>query len=104
MHKQLLHEINESYMKWNPSGIEFWVSLAMNHLKLDPKYNAYIKIQSKEEHQTLVEFNNAKNSGLTIDNYDFKELIRLVKPSRIIALFQALLLEKKVIMISKHHG
>jgi len=51
--------MNDSYMKRNDQNVEFWVSLAMNHLKIDTKFNAYIKIQSKSDHHTLIEYNNA---------------------------------------------
>lgn len=61
-----------------------------------------ISLERKTEKLSLINYYNCRQYGLNVDNYEFSMLLKKVNTSNILSLFQALLLEKKVIIISKN--
>lgn len=52
----------------------------------------------------LFKFRNTSQSGFYLENYKFELLLQTMKPDKIVQLFTALLLEKKIVLIKKEIG
>lgn len=52
----------------------------------------------------MVSYFNSKMSALTLDNYDYSVMFKCIKPSRLMTLFEALLLNLKIILVHNNHG
>ena len=56
------------------------------------------------KHELLFKYRNTKPYGFSLENYRFEILLQTLKPEKIIQLFTALLLERKVVLIKKDIG
>ncbi|CAI2373712.1 unnamed protein product [Moneuplotes crassus] len=54
--------------------------------------------------QQMLSYFNSQLSGLSIENLDYDVLFKNLKPSRIVTLIEAMLLEKKIILVHPNHG
>lgn len=54
--------------------------------------------------QQMVSYFNSHLAGLTIDNFEFDVLFKNIKLNRLIILIEAMLLEKKIILVHQNHG
>lgn len=58
----------------------------------------------KEKHEVLFKYRNTSQSGFFLENYKFELLLQTLKPDKIVQLFTALLMEKKIVLIKKEIG
>jgi hypothetical protein len=58
----------------------------------------------KEKCELLFKFRNTNSAGFFLENYKFELLLQTLKPDKIVQLFTALLLEKKIVLIKKEIG
>ncbi len=103
--------------------LELYLSVFCKHIYYDPSVTRDIHIviaegaqspelpqdtkspQSiKRKYETLLNFRNPKPYGFNLENYRFELLLQTVKPEKIIQLFTALLLERKVVLIKEKIG
>jgi hypothetical protein len=54
--------------------------------------------------QQIVSYFNSQLTGLTIENFEFDVLFKNIKLNRLIVLIEAMLLEKKIILVHHNHG
>lgn len=52
----------------------------------------------------MFKYRNTSPSGFYLENYKFELLLQTLKPDKIVQLFTALLLEKKIVLIKKEVG
>lgn len=81
------------------------------HIYYDPSVKRDIHIvieesasatqQAKKKYETLLNYRNPKPYGFNLENYRFELLLQTVKPEKIIQLFTALILERKIVLIKE---
>ena len=55
-------------------------------------------------HKPIFSFRNPKPIGFQLENYPFELLLQSVKPEKLVQLFTALLLERKIVLIKDEIG
>ena len=122
--------MNEEQIKKNVDDflmtrIEFYLTVVFNHIYYCEDVDNEIEIQEITEKITPASYNpdgtkkkrikkkiidsffryrNTKSYGFTLENYSFELLLQSLRPEKIIFLIEALLLERKIILIKDNFG
>jgi hypothetical protein len=60
--------------------------------------------ESKKKYEVMMKYRNGQQFGFNLENYRFELLLQSVRPEKIIQLFSALLLERKIVLIKNQIG
>jgi hypothetical protein len=90
--------MKDSLLDLNPLNMNSITSLDLskNHEQMQSKM-----VLTKQQ---IVSYFNSQLTGLTIDNFEFDVLFKNIKLNRLIVLIEAMLLEKKIILVHQNHG
>lgn len=110
--KYLLDSLLKSTPYDSTMTIEFYVALFFKHLYWDDSIDKEICIVdsvpagplTKVKYETLFSFRSVSASCYQLENFEFELLLQTVKPDIILALLNAMLLERKIVIIKDNIG
>lgn len=91
--------MKDSLLDVNPLNMQ---SIASFHDSAHLNRETQSKVVLAKQH--MIGYFTSQLSGLTIENFSFDVLFKNIKPSRLIILIEAMLLEKKIVLVHQNHG
>jgi hypothetical protein len=82
--------------------LEFWISMIFHHFKLDA---SNLMFQLVSNGQPLLQYeNNIGQKCFKLENFSFRDLFLIIKPSFFVEIFICILHERKIILVSNDEG